>query len=47
MFNSKTMPVQLTWLMMKKITVMAAQARVTNIRNLNLKMRPWTVTERT
>lgn len=30
-----------TWLMMKKMTVMAAHARVTNIRNLKRKIRPW------
>lgn len=30
-----------TWLMMKKMTVMAAQANVTNMRNLNLKIKPW------
>lgn len=30
----------LTWLMMKKMTVMAAQNKVTSIRNLNLKIRP-------
>lgn len=30
----------LTWLMMKKMTVIAAQARVTSMRNLNLKIRP-------
>lgn len=30
----------LTWLTMKKMTVMAAQARVMSIRNLNLKISP-------
>ncbi len=29
-----------TWLIMKKMTVMAAQASVTSMRNLNLKIRP-------
>ena len=31
---------RLTWLMMKKMTVMAAQNRVTSMRNLNLNIRP-------
>lgn len=30
-----------TWLMMKKMTVIAAHASVTNIRNLKRKMRPY------
>ena len=30
-----------TWLMMKKMTVIAAHARVTSIRNLKRKIRPW------
>ncbi len=31
----------LTWLMMKKMTVIAALSNVPIIRNLNLKIRPW------
>lgn len=37
----------LTWLTMKKMIVIAAQARVMSIKNLNLKISPYVETEDT